>query len=61
MYKNNVPGKIRKYKNQRRDLMQKYLRIRLILSMRMISGLFYIETLLTKIKLAKQIFVLDIE
>lgn len=41
--------------------MQQYMRIRLILSMRMLKGLFYIETLLKKIALAKKIFVLDIE
>lgn len=42
-------------------LMQKYMRIRLVLSMRILKGMFYIETLLKKIKLAKDIFVLDME
>jgi len=37
------------------------MKIRLILALRMLKGLFFIETLLTKIKLAKQIFVLDVE
>ena len=41
--------------------MKQYMKIRLILALRMLKGLFFIETLLTKIKLAKQIFVLDVE
>lgn len=33
--------------------MKQYLKIRLMLSLRMLKGLFFIETLLLKIKLAK--------
>lgn len=41
--------------------MKQYMKTRLMLSLKMLKGLFFIETLLTKIKLAKQIFVLDVE
>jgi len=33
--------------------MKQYMKVRLILALRMIKGLFFIETLLAKIKLAK--------
>ena len=50
-----------RYKIRRALLMKQYTKTRLILALKMIKGLFFIETLLTKIKLAKQIFVLDVE
>ena len=41
--------------------MKNYMRTRLMLSLRMLKGLLFIEVLLAKIKLAKEIFVLDVE
>lgn len=61
MYQQKNKQQVHRYKIRRTFLMKQYMKIRLILSLRMLKGLFFIETLLTKIKLAKQIFVLDIE
>ena len=41
--------------------MRLYLRTTLLLALHLLKGLFFIEALLLKIKLAKQIFVLEVE
>lgn len=61
MYQQKNKQQVHRYKIRRTFLMKQYMKIRLILALRMLKGLFFIETLLTKIKLAKQIFVLDVE
>ena len=53
MYQQKNKAQVRRYKIRRAFLLKQYMKIRLILALRMVQGLFFIETLLTKIKLAK--------
>jgi len=61
MYQQRSLEQIHRYKIRRTFLMKQYLKLRLVLALGLLHGLFFIETLLRKIKLAKQIFVLDLE
>lgn len=53
MYRVSVPAKVHEYKKKRKELLMRYNRLSLVINLRILKGLFYIETLLKKISLAK--------
>ena len=61
MFEEKPVIKMLRYKFDRRNLMNMYGKLRLIISLRAVEGELFILLLLQSIKLAKEIFVLEIE
>ena len=53
--------KIVNYKHQRKFKIDHYRKLKLIMNMNMVDGIDFINTALLKLKLAKELFVLDLE
>ena len=53
--------KIVNYKHQRKFKGDHYRKLKLMMNMGLIEGIDYIQTALLKLKLAKELFVLDLE
>jgi hypothetical protein len=61
MFQQKNKAQISRYKIRRSFLLKQYNKVKMLMDLRILKGLFFIEILLRRIKLAKQIFVLDVE